>query len=42
MSESRFYHVSPAGKLTGVGSVAEALKTVARRRIQVAALLSAD
>ncbi len=28
MSESRFYHVSPAGKLTGVGSVTEALKTV--------------
>jgi magnesium transporter len=28
MSESKFYHVSPAGKLGSVGSVAEALTTV--------------
>ena len=28
MSESKFYHISPAGKLTGVGSVTEALTAV--------------
>ena len=28
MSESKFYHISPAGKLKGVGSVTEALTTV--------------
>ena len=28
MSESKFYHISPAGKLAGVGSVTEAMKSV--------------
>jgi len=28
MSESKFYHISPAGKLKGIGSVTEALTTV--------------
>jgi hypothetical protein len=28
MSQSKFYHISPSGKLTGVGSVTEALTSV--------------